>query len=53
MTFSGEAGVLFIYLSIPKRRIGWSSGGGGENPLGRVFIFWGAWVDMAPLQDPN
>jgi len=39
MKFSGDAGLLPVYLSIPKRRIGWSSGGGGENPLAAFFIF--------------
>src|SRR2546421_3370863 len=35
---SGEPDSFTIYITIPKRRIGWSSGGGGENPCGRSFV---------------
>jgi hypothetical protein len=51
MTFSGDAGLLPIYLSIPKRRIGWSSGGGGENPWPR-FSFLEHLGVIAALQGP-
>jgi hypothetical protein len=35
---SGESNPLTIYMNIPKRRIGWCSGGGGESPS-RAFAF--------------
>jgi hypothetical protein len=47
--FSGEAAALFLYLVIPKRRIGWSSGSGGETRAAFCF-FWNGVTDF-PISD--